>query len=153
LKVSSGYSDYKITSVGTLKLPKSFNDTYVIKELKELEGQSKYSDFSISHLESSANMTTFQGKVNIDEVDRKFTSLSFDGRYTNFDIDFEAQSSYELSVDSKYTKLSYPEEKSSINQIVDKDFILKLNCHVNKSDNSSATVKFNCFEGHIALVE
>lgn len=153
LKVNSRYSDYFINSVGTLKLPQSFEDTYKIQKLKSIEGESKYSDFSISHLESFAEITTFEGKVNIDEVAQQFTSLTFDGRYTNYNLDFEAQSSYELIVDSKYTGLRYPEEKSSITQLVDKNETLKLNCHINKTENNTAFVKFNCFEGNIALAD
>lgn len=153
LKANSRYTDYSINSIGSLDLPQSFEDNFKIQKLKQVKADSKYSIFSIEHLESLAEMTNFEGKVIINDVAQKFTSLTFDGRYTNYDLDFESQSSYELIVDSKFTGIRYPEEKSSMSKLVDQNNTLKLNCYINKSEAKNAPVKFNCFEGSIALAE
>ena len=153
MRLNSGYSQYNVQSLESLELSKSHEDHITIDNVKWIDGTSRYSRIKIGQLQTSAELNSHECNVHIDEVSKNFTTLNFEGNYTNYDLNFAEESGYELNVNARYTGLSYPKARTNISKWVDENNVIELKGRVNESNAKDAVVMFHCFEGKIVLVE
>lgn len=117
IQLASKYSDVSIENGKQLKLS-SYEDKYQFKEIKELKGEAKYSEFNFSgKIEKVHFDEMYEGEININEIQTltcnssKYTdykihqvnSLSFQD---SFEDDFNINQAGKLNLTGKYNKIN-----------------------------------------------
>lgn len=111
VEIKSKYSEFKFTDVGAIEFENSFDDNLKAEEVNVFSADSKYSEFVFQTVKESASIaTSFDDKLEIDNLGSNFKLLKIDGKYTDLDVDIASGALFHLNVDMTYGKVHFDED-------------------------------------------
>ncbi|MCF8243776.1 MAG: hypothetical protein K9J37_02330 [Saprospiraceae bacterium] len=112
------YSEVKLTKVGNLKLGNVFDDDYRIKVAGSIEAKdSKYTEYRVGKLGKQFTISqSFDDTVELESVAADFNQIGIVGKYTELALSIAEGAQFQLDVDMKYGKISYPESRLEISK-------------------------------------
>ena len=130
-KIEVSYSDLEIKNAGgidfdsrssvvtvnsaqNLKIA-SRRDKYIIDEVLRISGEGDFTTVKISKLIQELNIALKYGGLSIDEITSKFSLINIGSAYTDLDLVFDKNASFNLDI-THYTdvRLTYPSNISSL---------------------------------------
>jgi len=94
-------------------------DDVRIKVAKSVRAAAKYSDYTVAHLKDWADFDLEYGSANVEKLDQAFTSVEIRGRYTNYRIEVQEGTQYQLDASTRYANIRYPDEFTVVKEIKD----------------------------------
>lgn len=142
----SKYSSYRIEKVKGLQVRDSYDDEFRIREATLLSaGTSKYTEYYIDRLSNSFIIgDSYDDKIELENVDAKFKTISLDGKYTDLSFHMADGAQFEVGVEMKYGKFNYPESLLDLRMYKEKDSFLQIGGYVGgerKTAESMLTIK------------
>ena len=141
LRLNSKYSEYTLPVVGKLILNSKY-DEFIVGQADLLDSEAKYTEFKIGKceellieaeftdldidlLKDAARFNMKYGEANIASLARGFGNISLAGKYTDFNLNVEEGSNYQLTAVCDYAGIDYPSnlrvtyevEKSSFHEL------------------------------------
>jgi len=92
-------------------------DDVRIKVAASMRASAKYSDYTVTHLKDWADFDLEYGSATVEMLDRAFTALEIRGRYTNYKIEVQEGTHYQLDASSRYANIRYPSEFIVVKEI------------------------------------
>lgn len=110
--IKSKYTEFEFGRVYVVDMEVSYDDEWRIEQANSLlVRQSKYSDFRINLLTEELEVDSYDDEIRIYQLGNRFTQLSFNGQYTELDIDIPNNFAYRLKADTKYGDLKVNEDQ------------------------------------------
>lgn len=110
--VKSKYTEFVFGRVYVVDMEVSYDDEWRIEQATSLlVRQSKYSDFRINLLTEELDVDSYDDEIRIYQLGNRFTQLSFNGHYTELDIDMPNNFAYRLKADTQYGDLKVNEDQ------------------------------------------
>lgn len=97
LTINSISSKYDIKKAGTIR-GESRRDKFFIDDAGSLQGNSYFSDYTITNLRNEINLTTRYGSVNADLIEKNFESVSINSNFSDVSLKFDPASSFNLDI-------------------------------------------------------
>jgi len=94
-------------------------DEVQIKLANSVRASAKYSDYIVRHLKDWADFDLEYGSASLEMLDRAFTAVEIRGRYTDYKIEVQAGTNYQLDASSRYANIRYPSEFTIVKEIKD----------------------------------
>lgn len=94
-------------------------DDVRIKLATSVRAVAKYSDYTVVHLKDWADFDLEYGSASVERLDRAFTAVEIRGRYTDYKIEVEEGTHYQLDASSRYANIRYPSELTVVKEIKD----------------------------------
>ena len=94
-------------------------DDVHIKVAKSVRAAAKYSDYKVEHLMDWADFDLEYGSASVEKLDQAFSSVEIRGRYTNYRIEVQEGTHYQLDAASRYANIRYPDEITIVKEIRD----------------------------------
>ncbi len=112
------YSEVKLAKVGRLKLGQVFDDDYRVKVAGSIEVEdSKYTEYRVGKLGKQFTIAqSFDDTVELESVAADFNKIGIDGKYTELAVSIAEGAQFQMDVDMKYGKISYPESRLEISK-------------------------------------
>ncbi|MCB0481826.1 MAG: hypothetical protein KDC83_10365 [Flavobacteriales bacterium] len=146
------YSKIKTKLILVAVFHKSFQDNYQIHSVKSIFGKTKYTSIDIEQLGSNLSIESFQGSIDVGQVQRNFELLKIDSKYTPIDVGFDPTSKYRLEANTNYTTLQYPKKDFTVEYSRNENQQLTLRGTYNEpSSRKPGLVQINGFEGRVEL--
>ena len=151
-KMSGSYSFIKANTILELNIGSAMQNSYKIEEVTDLEGTVKYTSFDIGILNGSLDLETFQGSIDVGNISGNFSKLDIDSKYTPIDLNFSADSKFNISAKTSYTDFNYPEKLMQVeyNNVENQKMNFKGVYNSNNTKDPS-TVSVICFQGKLNL--
>jgi len=96
--------------VGSLKLPDSYEDDFTIEELGALDVKSKFNNFEIEKLLSSAIVEGYETDLDIRGVGKDIESISIDGKFNKLFLN-SSNVPFHLKGDLSFGDVDFPADK------------------------------------------
>ncbi|MCC6725684.1 MAG: hypothetical protein IT258_14340 [Saprospiraceae bacterium] len=149
----SKYTEYKFNSVASLKLGNVFDDDFEIGEASQIEAlDSKYTEYRVDKLGKAFVLgQSFDDAIKINQVLASFNQISVDAKYTELEMSIAEGTKFEFSVNMKYGKVNYPENRVDIRKHVEKNSDLELVANVGGEQTGTPfnTVKVSGFDNTV----
>lgn len=113
LSVTSISSRFDLGKTGRLDV-ESKRDKYFIGDVQNISGNSYFTSFRIDKVEKEINLETNYGSVNADRIGKNVDLVTLNSSYTDIELDFDPEASYNLDVRHLHTFLVLPEENARI---------------------------------------
>jgi hypothetical protein len=97
LNINSISSKYELKKAGMISI-ESRRDKFYIDNISTIKGSSYFTDFNLRNLKREISLTTRYGNFRADMIDRGFESVNLNTGYSDVDLTFEENSSYNLDV-------------------------------------------------------
>jgi hypothetical protein len=116
------YSKLTATTIGTFTIPSSFDNSFYISAVNELNcNEAKYDSFEIGEIATSANFNTcFDSDIKVKGTGKKFTTFSGDFKYGKVHIGLYKDLNFKLKFESTYGDISFPKGRVKVNLNSDK---------------------------------
>lgn len=115
INIDSKVSDIHIDKAGAIKTL-SKKDKFYIENIKQLLGESYFSDMNIHRLSNRLNLQMKYGNINLDTLKRDFSFIDLMSEYSDINVHFEKGSSFYLDVTYEDSNLKYPDEFGDLNK-------------------------------------
>lgn len=115
LATESNYSDISFKNISSI-IAESKYDDWDIRKVKNFIAEGGYTGFEIEEVSNKVDIETKYGGISIDFVPKNFESINIVAEYCGASIGIEDGASYKLEAQSKYSRISYPEEQTTIFQ-------------------------------------
>lgn len=112
------YDHYHLGMVKDYHNIGKYDDVH-IKVAKSVRAAAKYSDYTVTHLKDWADFDLEYGSASVEMLDRAFTALEIRGRYTDYKIEVQEGTNYQLDASSRYANIRYPSEMTVVKEIKD----------------------------------
>lgn len=126
IDLNSRYSDYKLPIAKKMVLNSKYDD-FTLGQVDEFDCEAKYTDFKIGkceelfieaefsdldidQLKNGAKFNMRYGQANIFSLAKGFGNVSLTGKYTEFNLNIEEGSNYQLSAVCDYAGIVYPDD-------------------------------------------
>lgn len=107
LTIDSKSSKITVDKTNMLKLS-SKRDKLYLKQVNNLFGNSSFSDFWITQLNSEASCNVKYGNMNLDNIPKAFSYINLTTKYTDLNLYFEKGSAYALDIIYEGTDIIFP---------------------------------------------
>jgi hypothetical protein len=111
LSLVAKYSKIDLVSVRKLRFNECYDNQVNIEYVGDMRVTSKYTTFNIDELASNMYLDSYDDKVMIYRVNKDFSDIELDGKYTNLTLIMQEGAKYELNADMQYTEFDYPKNK------------------------------------------
>ncbi len=118
LRSETKYDHYHLGVVKDYHNIGKYDDVH-IKLANSVRASAKYSDYTVTHLKDWADFDLEYGSATVEMLDRTFTALEIRGRYTNYKIEVQEGTHYQLDASSRYANIRYPSEFTVVKEIKD----------------------------------
>ena len=124
----SKYSKYRFVEIETLEIDRTYDDEFIIKNLKDLEvTESKYTKFELTNLSGRIDLlSSHDDKLTVLEIASSFKGLKLKGKYTKVNLDIPNAVKYELDAEMTHGSIDYPEDAFDNNYYKEKGSILEV---------------------------
>jgi len=112
------YDHYHLGMVKDYHNIGKYDDVH-IKVAASVRAAAKYSDYTVVHLKDWADFDLEYGSASVEMLDRAFTALEIRGRYTDYKIEVQEGTHYQLDASSRYANIRYPSEFTIVKEIKD----------------------------------
>ncbi len=112
------YDHYHLGMVKDYHNIGKYDDVH-IKVAASVRAAAKYSDYTVVHLKDWADFDLEYGSASVEMLDRAFTALEIRGRYTDYKIEVQEGTHYQLDASSRYANIRYPSEFTVVKEIKD----------------------------------
>ena len=104
-------TQYSIIKTGDVKqmITDSKYDQYSVETVANLNVDSKFTNWKIDKITDKFSIDTQYGDVDVNEVDPGFELISIENSYGNMKVGISPSASYQLSSESYYCKVYFPE--------------------------------------------
>ncbi len=110
LKLTGKYSGIVLEKVNIFEYPESYDNTVKANFVGEFSSDSKYTEFEFGHVAGMIDLSTYDDKLIVDQMDADFYSIKVNGKYTDVSINLNGKAKFFLDVNFKYTKYELPED-------------------------------------------
>jgi len=152
IAMSAKYCNIEFISCKAIALT-AYEDKFIAGRVGDLKAGSSYSSFKVTRLDGRLIMTSsYEDKVSVTQVDKKFTGIDMVCKYTEVDLQFEPGTVYKLDADVKYSSFNFP--KSSFREIryhKEDDIFQYIGVTQGSDENTTALVKLQMYEGGAKL--
>ena len=107
LFINAKYNNFSILSVTSFDYEGRY-DVVEIGQVDHFQAIAKYSDFHVGNLRESGSFDLEFGLAQIDQLESGFSELSLVGRFTDYQLDIESGTNYQLEAAADYAGISYP---------------------------------------------
>jgi len=104
----SKYDTYSLGTIGDFTNNGKY-DNIEIASVRNLNTFSKYSNFVIENVKNSAIFELQHGGVRIDRLEKGFSKVRINSKYTDFKIFIAQGASYEVDIETTYASIYYPD--------------------------------------------
>ena len=141
MEIASKYSKIFVDRAGDVRASSKY-DTYELGEIRDFLNQgkydnleirmadvvdvaSKYTEIRVGQLNQTLTLNLEYGGGRVDQVSSGFSSITLDGRYSDFKIQLHDQCRYQMEAEATYAGIGYPSamtveyevEKGSVHQV------------------------------------
>lgn len=109
LQLNSKYSTINVTKLKDLNFISKY-DALSIEQSDRIKAESKYTNYKISNLNSSIDLDTSYGSVQIGKVGPKFEKIRISNSYGGINIGM-SDLSYKIQADCDYCNIRYPNDR------------------------------------------
>jgi len=113
LTISSISSRFDLAKAGSLDV-QSRRDKFFIGSVGTITGNSYFTSFRIDEAEKEINLETNYGSVNADRIAKDFELVTLNSSYTDIELDFGQDASYNLDIRHLHAFLVLPDNNSKI---------------------------------------
>jgi len=113
VSIRSEYSDVEGDEVGNT-LIKLEGGTLNLDEAISIKGSSSFSSLNVDELESSLNIETGYGSLNIEEVSENFIEITVENNFGSVNIGMPESASYLFNAEATHGSIGYPENMANI---------------------------------------
>ena len=106
--MAAKFCDITARKIDELTLPDSYEDSFTIEELGTLEVNSKFNDFEIGRLMTSARVQGYETDLEIDGLGKDARLITIDGKFNKLYLDVSGVP-FELKGDMQFGDVDYPE--------------------------------------------
>ncbi|QHT68889.1 hypothetical protein GXP67_20665 [Rhodocytophaga rosea] len=111
LDLNNSYSDINISRAGNLTMESKYGSVE-IGSVNAVEGSSGYSGFRIGSLADKLDLNLrYCSGFKIGNISPKFNSITLDGNYSSFDLNFAKNASFNFDVDLQYADLQVDKDQ------------------------------------------
>lgn len=140
LELTNSYSDINIGQAGAVNMSSKYGSVE-IKSVQSLEGSSGYSGFRIGSLSDKLNLNLrYCSGFKIENISPRFNSITLDGNYSSFDLNFARNAAFSFDVDLQYADLHVDKDQVVYKVMEKRNTSSKYEGKYGKS-NPQATVK------------
>jgi hypothetical protein len=140
LELNNSYSDINIGQAGNLNMSSKYGSVS-IGSVNTIEGASGYSGFKIGSLADKLDLNLrYCSGFKIDNISPKFNSITLDGNYSSFDLNFAKNATFNFDVDLQYADLQVDKDLVVYKVVEKRNTSAKYEGKYGKS-NSQGTVK------------
>jgi hypothetical protein len=145
------YAAYKFNAVDKLTIGNSFDDEYTMDKAGSISARdSKYTEYRVGNLLGSLKLEqSFDDLVLLNGVGAGFKAILVNGKYTKLTADIAPEASFVVTVDMKYGKFNYPENRLNLTQQLEKDNNIKLVGTVGSGDAGTNSFTVTGFDNTI----
>jgi len=118
IRSETKYDHYHLGMVNDYHNIGKYDDVH-IKVAASVRAAAKYSDYTVVHLKDWADFDLEYGSASVELLDRAFTALEIRGRYTDYRIEVQEGTHYQLDASSRYANIRYPSEFNVVKEIKD----------------------------------
>ncbi|MEI7662975.1 MAG: hypothetical protein WCK34_12280 [Bacteroidota bacterium] len=151
--ISAKYCSFGFVSCHAVVFTGSYENKFTCGQAGDLKAASKYSSYKISNLDGNLNfMSSYEDKITVKQVGRKFTGISLTGKYTAIDLSFENGAACKIDADLKYTGMDFL--KTAFREIryhKEDELFQFLGVTAGSDENAVSEVKFRMYEGSVKL--
>jgi hypothetical protein len=151
--ISGKYCNLEFIYCKAVVFSSSYENKFICDQAGDFKATSSYSSYKITQLDGSLIMTnSYEDKISVFRVGKKFTGISLLCKYTGVDLMFEPGTAYKLDTDLKYSSFDF--SKSSFREIryhKEDDIFQYLGVTLGSDENSVPLVKVQMYEGGIKL--
>ena len=118
LSISSRSSNLNIDKINDLTMS-SRRDKIYLPNVRSLNGDSYFSEFSLLGLREELNFTFRYGKLNIENIEKNFSFINVNSEYTDIRLTFARGSVYDVDITHHQdVVLSYPRSLANLTEKV-----------------------------------
>lgn len=150
--LESKYCEIHMVSAKNLNISQSYDDDIEIDYVGDIKSNTKYTNYSIEHLENSMTMDSYDDVVHIISLGKDFSEIDMQWKYTDLIIGMPSEAKYKISFDTKYTSLNYPKDKVKETYYHKENSEFKFRGITEGTDESScAEIKINAYDGKLVI--
>jgi hypothetical protein len=110
INIGSISSRYEIKKAGYIQT-ESRRDKFFIDNMESLKGDSYFTDFKISNIRKEIDLTSKYGSLNIDNIEKKFETVTINSGYSDISLRFEQGSSFGFDIRRVNSFLTLPDKE------------------------------------------
>lgn len=137
LNINSSSSTIRITDLGELKLD-SRNDKYFLRNVRSINGESTFSEISITSLESELINISNYGDLRIEELKSSLKLINLSCKSTDISMWINPEAAFDIDIKAKEEKLHVPGEWSGLDSyyLDDKNKYVRKSGIINNNSNA-----------------
>jgi len=152
INFDSRSSKIRIDDINVLKI-NSRRDKYYITENNKLYGETYFSDLILTHFYKETNISMKYGNLTMENIDRMFTFIELNSKYTDIKLYFIKGSGYRFNMVHNDIDFTYPETLGKLEEKpVDADSKDILTQGSVGNSQSMSKVKITANSGKISIV-
>ena len=113
IALTSKYSTISIDEAEFIELVSAY-DNVSIDQVSAIKNSSKFSNFSIDDVFSSLSFELKYGNLEVDNIASDFKKIEIDNHYASAELGISQEASYKLDAEVKYGSIDYPKSNSNI---------------------------------------
>lgn len=107
IEIDSDYTDLTLGKARTVIIESDYGN-FDISEAHSVEFDADYSHLKIKKLTGSLKVDADYGTVNVDRIERGFTSIELDSDHTNYDLGVASAAGYQLEAEVENGSIEFP---------------------------------------------
>ncbi|PLX14455.1 MAG: hypothetical protein C0594_00040 [Marinilabiliales bacterium] len=130
----------------------SKRDKYYLQQVKNIYGNSSFSDFWIYDINKESNFTVKYGHFNMEYIQPEFSIINLTSKYSDINLFFDKKAAFNFDICYEDTELMIPAENSTVeNKILEGDEKKKLSIGNIGSGKTNSVLKIASEEGSINI--
>lgn len=149
-RIDSKYGEHTIGDVNEADF-EFFQDKINMGKVHDFKARNtKYSKFFIDKVTGSFTVSSsFQDKFEVGNVESSIRELSLEGKYTNLSFPIPSDLAYHLDADLRYSNFSFPSSCKNNEDNGDQNY--SVDCKVNNPADGALKVKLKLYDGNVSI--
>lgn len=150
LDLYARFTSIELGEVSELLLDGQYEDME-IGSVNMMRAKVSFMGIEIGELFDKLELTTSYGGLGVDRVASGFSSIDITSEFGDVDLGISGSASYALRIESEFGDIEYPESKTEVTKLVEKNFHKELDAFVGSDRASTSTVIIRGRNGGIEI--